>query len=193
MKELLGGMLNGMKDVLSARAGGKSLEKILLYSGITEISSVDSPETAPKSVLCVLENLCRTLNIPLEETAEVYGEHWFKHYIPKITPYLGTDVNDSRSFLLKLNEIHSSISAPDGENSFFCYDWKDRDTLIMSFTGLDEWESLPAYLFKGMISGVAKFYGEDVRLFTGPSNTFIIIFSGAEAKRRKIRQAGSSN
>ncbi len=193
MKELLGGMLNGMKDVLAERAGEGSLEKILLYCGITEISSVNSPESAPKAVLCMLENLCRTLNVPLEETAEVYGEHWFKHYIPKITPYLGTDVNDSKSFLLKLNEIHSSMSAPDGDSPFFCYDWKDRDTLIMSFNGLDEWEDLPAYLFKGMISGVAKFYGEDVRLFTGPSNTFIIIFQGAEVRKRKIQRAGSLN
>ena len=193
MKELLGGMLNGMKDVLAARAGEKSLKNILLYSGITEISSVDSPEAAPKSVLGMLEKLCRRLNIPLEETAEVYGEHWFKHYIPKITPYLGTDVNDSRSFLLKLNEIHSSVSTQDSTNQFFCYDWKDRDTLIMSFSGLDEWDNLPAYLFKGMISGVAKFYGEDVRLFTGPSNTFIIIFPDAEIRRRKILRAGSSN
>ncbi len=193
MKELLGGMLNGMKDVLAARAGEGSMEKILLYSGIAEISSASSSETAPKAILCMLENLCRTLNIPLEETAEVYGERWFKHYIPKITPYLGTDINDSRSFLLKLNEIHSSMSAPDGGSPFFCYDWKDRDTLIMSFSGLEEWESLPAYLFKGMISGVAKFYGEDVRLFTGPSNTFIIIFPESEIRRRKIRRAGSSN
>ena len=193
MKELLGGMLNGMKDVLAARAGEESMEKILLYSGIADISSADSPEASPKTVLGVLENLCGTLNIPLGETAEIYGEHWFKHYIPKITPYLGTDVKDSRSFLLKLNEIHSSISAPDGESPFFCYDWRDRDTLIMSFDGLDEWERLPACLFKGMISGVAKFYGEDVRLFTGPSNTFIIIFPETDIKRRKILQAGSSN
>ena len=193
MKELLGGMLNGMKDVLAAKVGEDSLEKILMHSGITNFSVLDSAEIPAKTLLEVLENLCRTLNIPLGETAEVYGEHWFRHYIPKITPYLGTDINNSRAFLLKLNEIHSSSPAGSEAPPLFHYSWKDEDTLMLSCVGFDDWKTLPYYLFKGMVSGVAKFYDEDLRIFTGPSNIFIIIFPECEIKKRKARQAGRSN
>jgi hypothetical protein len=193
MKELLGGMLNGMKDVLAARAGENSLKKILMYSGITDFSVFDSPEIPVKTLLEVLENLCRTLNVPLGETAEAYGEHWFRHYIPKITPYLGADINNSRSFILKLNDIHSLSPTDSKTLPFFQYRWKDKDTLMLSCVGFDEWDNLPYYLFKGMVSGVAKFYNEDLLIFTGPSNNFIIIFPDCEIKRRKARQAGSSN
>jgi Haem-NO-binding len=193
MKELLGGMLNGIKDVLAAKAGEDSLKKILMHSGITDFSVFDSPEIPPKTLLEVLENLCRTLNIPLGETAEVYGEHWFRHYIPKITPYLGTDINNSRSFILKLNDIHSLSPTDNNSLPFFQYNWMDLNMLMLSCVGFDEWDNLPYYLFKGMVSGVAKFYNEDLRIFTGPSNDFIIIFPDCEIKRKKARQEGSSN
>ncbi len=64
---------------------------------------------------------------------------------------------------------------------------------MLSCVGFDEWKTLPYYLFKGMVSGVAKFYDEDLRIFTGPSNIFIIIFPECEIKKRKARQAGRSN
>ena len=156
-----------------------------MHSGITDFSVFDSPEIPAKTLLEVLENLCRTLNIPLGETAEVYGEHWFRHYIPKITPYLGADINNSKSFLLKLNEIHSLSPTGSKTLPFFHYNWKDENTLMLSCVGFDEWENLPYYLFKGMVSGVAKFYNEDLRIFTGPSNDLHHNFPGMRNQKKE--------
>ncbi len=193
MKLLMCEMLNGMKEIAVEKAGKESLEKILQETG-ANYSIFQCPEEAStKTILVLLERICNKIHMNLYDTAEVFGEYWIQCRLSGMLSLKGIRINNSKSLLTRLNELYFAMATSNKDHPVFGYEWKGKDTLMLSCVGTDERQNLSYYFFKGMVNGVAKFYKENLQIFIGPLNNIVIIFPNARIKRRKARQAGRSN
>jgi len=113
-------------------------------------------------VLKVVGAVCKVLNITLPQAADAFGDYWVNSFAPKIYSIYYKNVNSTKEFLLKMDEVHQKATKnlPNARPPRFSYKWENEKTLIM---GYRSHRNLIDFLV-GLARGVGKYYKENIKV-----------------------------
>lgn len=150
-----------LKEMVVDRFGEDKWRETLKSAGVDQepmllpVSDVDDG-----LVLKIVDELCKALNLSLDQAADAFGEHWVGVYSQKLYKTVFRSCTNAKELLLKMDDVHvrSTKDIPGARPPRFDYEWVDDKTLIMTYKshrGLIDF-------MVGLIRGVGKFYGEDI-------------------------------
>lgn len=156
-------VVNCLENLVSENFGTEKRNEVMNLSGMGADKKYEmSDDIEDELVLKMFANTCQAGNLSFEQACDVFGEYWVSSYIPKLYPDFYVDVKSAKEFLLKLDTIHASISTriKNAKPPRHSYEWKDENTLAMSY--LSDRDLIE--LFVGAIKGVAKYFNEDIQI-----------------------------
>jgi len=163
------------RDMVVEKLGSPTWERVLEMSGIPRDTVFKPTEDASDEVVLeVLHNLCKVLNISIQEATEAFGEYWISCYAPKLYGNFNILSTNSRELVTKLNEIHSKVikTMKDAPPPKFRLTWKDEDNLLITYDA--KWTL--AIFFIGLIKGVGRYYDEEISVNMWSSNQMLVKF-----------------
>ncbi|MBN2381608.1 heme NO-binding domain-containing protein [bacterium] len=158
-----GVILSCLSSLVKEQFGNDKWLMILKDAGMEKKSVFLSHESIDDAkVVDILNSLCKILNVSLQQAADVFGDYWVNTFAPAVYPLHYRGVNSAREFLLKMDEVHeiTTRSIPGATPPHFDYEWKNDQTLIMTYhsiRGLID-------IFVGLIRGVGKHFNEDLAI-----------------------------
>ncbi len=122
---------------------------------------------------------CSTLGLPLAEVADAFGEHWVRHYSPRLYQKLYERHGSAREFLLDLNRMHASLTkAISGARPpRFRFEWPDERTLVMHYESHRDLIEIAA----GMVRAVGRLYNEELGVKPVTRHKLQVTFLGGRA------------
>lgn len=152
-----------VKELIEKKFGQSAWKEILEKAGITKepmllpITDVDD-----KIILNILDSIASVLKLTPTQVADAFGEFWVMEYSQKLYKHYYTAAKNAKEFLLKMDEVHASITKKmaNSKPPRFEYEWSDNRTLIMKYKssrGLID-------IMVGLIKGVAKYYKENLKI-----------------------------
>ena len=121
----------------------------------------------------VVESVCKTLDISLEQAADAFGDYWVNVYSQKMYRHF-YNRESAKSFLLNMDSVHVAMTKQmkNARPPRFDYEWKDEKTLIMHYKS-------PRGLIDfvvGLARGVGNYYKEDIKVTKLGSREVQIVF-----------------
>jgi hypothetical protein len=137
---------------------GKDKWEAVLQLGGQARSAIFMPQqdVDDGAILKLVDSACKILGVTPVQAADAFGEYWMNVYAPKLyRPFLD-GCKTARDFLLKLNDMHKSMTKnmPGARPPSFAFQWKDENTLVLSYQsqrGLIDFAV-------GLAKGVGKYY-----------------------------------
>jgi hypothetical protein len=125
-----------------------------------------------EAVLKVVSSACKVLNITMIQAADAFGDYWVTTYAPKVYKAYYRGKPNAREFLTNMDYVHKTVTerVSDAHPPRFDYEWKDDNTLIMSYKssrGLIDF-------FVGLVKGVGHHFNEKL-VITKLGNTKVKI------------------
>lgn len=110
----------------------------------------------------IIKSTCEILNITLEQAADAFGEYWVNEYAPEVYEVYYRDVKTAKEFILNMDEVHKSVVAnlKDARPPSFAYEWKDNNTLHITYKS----HRNLAVIMIGLLKGVGKYFNEDLNI-----------------------------
>ncbi|MGA2191846.1 MAG: heme NO-binding domain-containing protein [Nitrospirota bacterium] len=164
-----------LRELVIEKFGKEAWEKTMEKSGLeknTVFLAMD--DVADEAVLSVVSNLCGVLGINLEQAADAFGEYWCTVYAPRIYKGFFLGARNSRDFLLRMDSVHelTTKTIKNATPPRFRYEDKDKDTLVMTY--VSKRNLMP--IFQGLVKGVGKHFGEELKLRALSSSQLEITF-----------------
>lgn len=152
-----------LAEMVNQKFGKEKWDEILVNSGFKK-GTVFYPteDIDDKSIVNVINNICNSLSITLHQTFDAFGEYWMCNFAPKMYAVFFKNINNAKDFILKLDEIHSSMTRylSNSQPPRFEFLWKNDKTLIITYKSKRGMIDLAVSLLKG----VGKFYKEDLKV-----------------------------
>ena len=163
LEELVVNKFGKDKWEMSAKNAGLDSGK-----AIFSISDVDDSQT-----MKIVESVCNTLGISLEQAADAFGDYWVNVYSQKMYSHY-YDRDSAKSFLLNMDNVHVAMTKQmkNARPPRFEYEWKDDKTLVMhykSHRGLIDF-------VVGLARGVGNYYKEDLHVTKLGNKEIQIVF-----------------
>lgn len=169
-----GTMVCCLKEMVAEKFGAEVWRNTLEKSGLDRdmifLALDDIPD---EKVIEVLTNLCKELNVSLDQAADVYGEYFAVIYAPRVYGGFYIGVENAKDFLLRMNTVHETTTKTikNATPPVFYYEDKGK-SLIMTY----ESKRNLVPIFKGLIKGVGKYFKEELQVKTISPNRVEIIF-----------------
>lgn len=170
-----GSIAQCLANLVVEKFGKEKWESALEKAGVnkgtifTPLQNVDDA-----TVLKVIDAVCKTTNLTMNQAVEAFGNYWVNTYAKKVytTHYMG--VFTAKDFLLKLDKVHerTTKSIPDAHPPRFEYEWKNDKTLIMTYKSQ---RGLIDFLV-GLIKGVGSLFSEDLKVSKLSASKVQVIF-----------------
>ncbi len=164
-----------LKDLVVEKFGADKWEECLRKAGADQdISILATSNMHDEVVLKVVQGVCATLGISLQQAADAFGEHWVCNYSQKIYPAYYRKYGTAKEFLLAMDKVHVEMteSIKDAHPPRFDYEWKDKRTLIMKYNSNRNLIDFAV----GLAKGVGKFYKEDLKVLKLADDKMQIVF-----------------
>jgi hypothetical protein len=152
-----------LKELVIGSFGQEKWSKIMIKSNINpkKIYNI-TDDVDDELVLKMFGNTCEVGGLSFEQACDAFGEFWVASYTQKRYPSFYEGVNSSREFLMKLDDVHTTMRKriKNAQPPKLSYTWKDNNRLIMvyhSYRDLTE-------LFAGAVRGVAKYFNDKVEV-----------------------------
>lgn len=164
-----------LKNMLKERYGKNAYDRILTKSGIdprTIIRAGDDFED--ELVFNIVQNTCAELDLTPIELSTQFGEYWMLVYAPKLYFVYFMGIDNSKDFILKMNEVHdrTTKNIPNSRPPRFEFKWLNDKHLIMSY-----YSHRPMVdYFVGLLKGVGKYFSEDLQVQKLDDKNVEIIF-----------------
>ncbi|MBU1077065.1 MAG: heme NO-binding domain-containing protein [Spirochaetes bacterium] len=158
-----GVIVNCLKELVITKFGEDKWREAMEKSGLDPNMAFTSlGDVEDGAVMTVIQNVCKVLNITLEQAADAFGDYWVNEFAPKMYPRHFENIKSSKEFLMKMDKVHEMTTAnmANAHPPRFNYKEKDEKTLIMTYNskrGL-----MPIFL--GLIKGVGKHYKENLKI-----------------------------
>lgn len=152
-----------LSSLVKEKFGEDKWEQIMTQSGLNPkmhvLSTQDIDDT---TVLNVVGNLCKVLNITLPQAADAFGDYWVNEYAPKIYASFMRRATNAKEMLLAMDNVHETVtkSVPNARPPRFDYIWENDNTLVMvykSHRGLIDF-------LVGLVKGVGRYYNENLQV-----------------------------
>lgn len=147
------------------------LKSVEMRPTIPVLATEDIPD---ETVLNIIKQTCRIMNISIEQAADAFGEYWVNEYAPRVYKVYYLDCKNARDFITKMDDIHvaATKNIPGAKPPRFNFKWEDDHTLIMTYRshrGLID-------IMIGLIKGVAKYYKENLQVHKISDDKLRIVF-----------------
>ncbi|MCD6246521.1 heme NO-binding domain-containing protein [candidate division WOR-3 bacterium] len=152
-----------MRDMVIDKFGREKWEEGLARAGINkEPMLLPISDIEDSVVLKIVSALCDVLHLSQEKLADEFGDYWVNIYSQKIYASYYMGCNNAKQFLLKMDNVHviTTKNMLGAHPPRFDYEWEDEKTLIMHYKSS---RNLIDFLM-GLIKGVGKFYGENLKV-----------------------------
>ncbi len=151
-----------LKEMVINKFGEEAWEKSLENAGLSGyVIFVPMEDVPDEDVLKLVNSVCKVLNIPLTQLADAFGDYWVNKYGKEVYSmyYKG---NSAKEFLLNMDDVHQMVTRriPNAHPPRFDYEWKDDNTLIMTYKSK---RKLIDFVV-GLVKGVGKYYQENLRV-----------------------------
>ena len=169
-----GTMVCCLKEMVTEKFGVEVWRNTLQKSGLDRDTVFLALDDIPdEKVVEVLSNLCKELNVSLDQAADVYGEYFATVYAPRVYGGFFIGVENAKGFLLKMNTIHEATTKmiKNATPPIFYYEDKGKSLII---TYESQRNLVP--IFKGLIKGVGKYFKEELQLRSISPHRVEIIF-----------------
>jgi hypothetical protein len=149
--------------LVKERFGQAQWERILGLAGVKPGKIFFATEDVPdRAALQIIDKTCSVLGLDRQQAADAFGDYWVNTFAPKIYMIHFSKATTAREFLLRMDDVHQSVTRKmaNARPPRFEYEWKTEKLLVMTYKsdrGLVE-------LVVGLVRGVAKYYGEDLRV-----------------------------
>jgi hypothetical protein len=170
-----GVIVNCLSELVKEKFGEDKWEEALEKAGLNKRTAFLATEDVDDQlVLKVINAVCETLNISLQQAADAFGEYWMCNFAPKIYSVYYDGVNSAKDFLMRMDYVHqvSTKNIPDARPPRFEYEWIDEKTLIMKYNSK---RGLIDFMI-GLIKGVGKYYKEDLKVTKLSNESVKIVF-----------------
>lgn len=127
-----------------------------------------------KIVLGLVASVCKVLNITDLQAADAFGDYWVNIYAPRLYGAYFQEATSAKELLLSMDKIHETVTStiPNAQPPRFDYNWRDDQTLIMTYKSP---RGLIDFLV-GLIKGVGKYFNEDIKVQKRSNTDVEIIF-----------------
>lgn len=165
-----------LKELVLEKFGEKKWEAILEKAKIEKnVIILPTSDFSDENFFKILDSLCETLNITIQDALKAFAEFWVLNYSQQIYKIYYETAKNAREFLLKMDDIHfrETKRLENANPPRFDYKWKDNKTLIMTYKSQRNLIDLTVELVKA----VGKFYKEDLYVEKISDKEVKIIFS----------------
>lgn len=146
-----------LKELVCSKFGEEKWNEIMENSDSKGVIFLAGADIEDSKALSMVDATCKVLNISLTQAADAFGDYWVSTYAKKMYSgyYKPTTAKD---FLLQMDDVHVRLtkSIPNAKPPRFSYDWKDDNTLIMSY---QSHRGLIDFL-AGLAKGVGNYFNE---------------------------------
>ncbi len=164
-----------LEELAKEKFGLHKWEKVLAKAGINKNTVfLATSDIDDNCVIKLIKSLCEELNLSLPDIADLFGDYWVNIFAPKIYGIYYKDQKSAKEFLINMDSVHEETtrSMPNAHPPRFEYDWKDKNTMILSYKskrGLID-------LMIGLVKGVGKYYDEDLQINKISEDKLEIVF-----------------
>lgn len=162
--------------LVKSKFGVDKWETILEDAGLPRHSSFMATQDIPdEDILNVVASVCKVLNINIQQAADAFGEFWVNDYAPQIYSLYYRQADSAKDFLLNMDNVHKNTTEniPNAHPPRFEYEWRDDNTLIMTYQSK---RGLMDFLV-GLIKGVGTYYKEELDVKQIGNDKVQIVFS----------------
>lgn len=123
----------------------------------------------------IVKSTCFVLDITLEQAADAFGDYWVNEYAPEVYAVYYKNIKTAKEFILNMNNVHRKVvlNLENARPPAFEYEWKDDNTLLISYKS----HRNLAILMIGLLKGVSKYYNADLRIRLLSDDTAEVIFN----------------
>ena len=164
-----------LRDMVVEKFGKEAWENALVASGLPKNTVILATEdVADEAAITVVGNLCKGLNITVDQAADAFGDFWMNSYAPRIYKNYFNDAHSAKEFLLKMDDVHIMVTKTikNANPPRFTYEWTDPNTLLMTYNSK---RNLVPF-FKGLVKGVGSHYHEKLHISMRTPNQMEIKF-----------------
>ncbi len=164
-----------LKEMVVKNFGEDKWKETLAKAGIDKEPRVlATSDIDDRTVLNVVNSLCKVLNISLVQAADAFGDYWVNVYSQRIYKAYYVGVKTAKDFLLKMDSVHAQTTRnmPNAHPPRFEYEWEGEKTLIMKYKSQ---RGLIDFMV-GLIKGVGKHFNEDLKVTKLGSDKVKVVF-----------------
>jgi hypothetical protein len=164
-----------LREMVENRFGKDVWKKALEMSGLDV--NIKVPATGvveDDKVVTIIQNLCKILNMSLQQIADEFGDYWVNVYSQRIYKVFYDEANNAKDFILKLDRIHwiMTRNIPYAKPPRFEYEWADDKTLIMKYKSHRKLIDFAV----GLLKGVMRYYNDEFEVSKLDDETIKIVF-----------------
>ena len=152
-----GTVVKCMEELVTGKFGAAKWKECLKKSGLPESKMYSTLEDVSEGeVLELMRGIGEANGLGSAEVMGAFGEYWSTIYAPKMYKSYFDSAKSTREFLLKLDDIHVSMTRTmtSARPPRFTYEWQDDKHLVMHYQSQ---RGLVA-LMPGLIAGLGKYY-----------------------------------
>jgi hypothetical protein len=149
-----------VKSLVKEKFGLEKWFEILEASGIDRFINLNASIDFDDDLFFkVAENACKILEITPKQLTDAFGEYWVNEYAPRIYPNFYEDLNSSRDYILKVNEIHKFITKnmQNSKPPRFEYDWLNENHLKIHYIS----DRNMIEFFIGLLKGIRTYFKDE--------------------------------
>ena len=164
-----------LKDLIVEKFGADKWTQCLKNAGESQsVSILATSDMKDEVVLKMVQSVCETLGISLQQAADAFGEYWVCSFSQKIYPTYYIKYRNAREFLLGMDKVHvdTTNALKDSHPPRFEYEWKADRTLIMKYKSKRNLIDFAV----GLAKGVGKHYKEDIKVTKLSDDKMQIVF-----------------
>ncbi|MDX9722006.1 MAG: heme NO-binding domain-containing protein [Myxococcota bacterium] len=164
-----------IKELVTERYGVLQWKEVLERAGLRKepllmpISNLDDA-----LVFKIVEAVCSTLSLSMEQLGDVFGDFWVNSYAPNLYKGYFARSRSAKDFLLNMDDLHQAMthSLPGARPPRFEYEDLGPDSLQIKYIS-----HRPMFSFMvGLIKGVGRYYGTKVEIAVVAENTVRVDF-----------------
>jgi hypothetical protein len=150
-----------LREMVENKHGENKWNEVLevaAFSGEPTVLAADNFDDA--KLMKVFGALSSVLKLSAQQVYDEFGDYWINVYAPRVYWSYYTEINDAKTFLSRMDEIHVKLTKNvlGSKPPRFEYEWKNDKTFIMRY--ISERELID--LMVGLIKGVGKHYKEEL-------------------------------
>jgi methyl-accepting chemotaxis protein len=162
-KGMKGTIVLCIADIVKSVGGDAKWREILEKSGLpedlklTRISDVDDA-----TIQTVLGNICKVLNLSLQQVIDVFGDYWVNVYSPKHYKAYTYGINSAKALIMGMDKIHEQVTRilPNAHPPRFDFEEINEKTLKVHYKS--HRKMIDFYI--GLVKGVGKMFKTNLKV-----------------------------
>lgn len=152
-----GSIIKCLQELVISKAGKEVWQQSLEAAGVNKATIfLPVADIDDQVALSIVQAVCETMGISLQEAADAFGDYWVNVYSQQIYPSFYLSHKNARDFLLAMDNLHIKVtnSVSNARPPRFQYEQTEDGSLIMHY---QSHRGMIDFLV-GLIKGVGTYY-----------------------------------